>query len=153
MTEVKSFNEFLNNKIDSSFKKRIIFSLKEKLCYYDKLPKEIKDLVKFNQIPIDVYQKINDYYTVEKVLPSDSYIVFCKQKLKYIGKKIDNHFLATLGFIELIVIDKFDKYNTIDLYNRMLDEIRSLPDIKNSTDIKKDLINIYKVFFILYTKK
>jgi hypothetical protein len=129
----------MNNEIDTSFKKKIIFSLKEKLyCHV----KYIKYLVKFNQIPIDVYQKINDYYEVEKVLPKDTYIECSKQKLKHIGNKIDNHFLATLGFIELIGIDKFDKYNTISLYNRMLDEIRSLPDIKNSVDV----INDYNIF-------
>jgi hypothetical protein len=126
-------------RIDKTFKNKILSSLNDILNGYGKLPKEIKDLVNFNQIPIDIYQKINDYYDVEKVLQKDAY----SSKLKSIGKKIDELFLGTLGFIELIGIDKFDRYKTIDLYNRMLDEIRSLPDIKNSDDVIKDY-NIFR---------
>lgn len=136
---IDKFKDFLlNESVDRTFKNKILSSLKDKLGAYGKLPKEIKDLVNFNQIPMDVYQKISDYYDVENVLPKDTYIDSSRQKLKSIGKKIDDHFLGTLGFIELIGIDKFDRYNTIDLYNRMLDEIRSLPNIKNSDDVIRD---------------
>ena len=136
---IDKFKDFLlNESVDRTFKNKILLSLKDKLGAYGKLPKQIKDLVNFNQIPMDVYQKISDYYDVEKVLPKDTYIDSSRQKLESIGKKIDDHFLGTLGFIELIGIDKFDRYNTIDLYNRMLDEIRSLPDIKNSDDVIRD---------------
>jgi hypothetical protein len=133
----------LKESIDATFKKKILKALKDKLGAYGRLPKEIKDLVKFNQIPMDVYQKINDYYDFEKTLPNDTYIEFSKQKLKEIGEKINEDFLGFLGFIELIGIDKFDRYNTIDLYNGMLDEIRSLPDIKNSDDVIGDY-NIFR---------
>ena len=136
---IDKFKDFLlNESVDRTFKNKILSSLKDLLGAYGKLPKEIKDLVNFNQIPMDVYQKISDYYDIEKVLPKDTYIDSSRQKLVSIGKKIDDHFLGTLGFIELIGIDKFDRYNTIDLYNRMLDEIRSLPDIKNSDDVIRD---------------
>lgn len=136
---IDKFKDFLlNESVDRTFKNKILSSLKDKLEAYGKLPKEIKDLVNFNQIPMDVYQKISDYCDVEKVLSKDTYIDSSRQKLKSIGKKIDDHFLGTLGFIELIGIDKFDRYNTIDLYNRMLDEIRSLPNIKNSDDVIRD---------------
>jgi hypothetical protein len=139
----ESIREFLNENLDNSFKNKILLSLKNLLGAYGKLPKEIKDLIKFNQIPTDVYQKISDYYDFEKVLSNNTYPEFSVQKLKTIGKKINDHFLETLGFIELIGIDKFDRYNTIDLYNRMLDEIRSLPDIKNSDDVIRDY-NIFR---------
>lgn len=136
---IDKFKDFLlNESVDITFKNKILSSLKDLLGAYGKLPKEIKDLVNFNQIPMDVYQKISDYYDFEKVLSNNTYIEFSSQKLKTIGKKIDDHFLETLGFIELIGIDKFDRYNTIDLYNRMLDEIRSLPDIENSDDVIRD---------------
>jgi hypothetical protein len=148
MEDLKQFikttiREFLNESVDITFKKKILSSLKDLLGAYGNLPKEIKDLVKFNQIPTDVYQKISDYYDFEKKLSNNTYSEFSKKKLNTIGKKINDHFLETLGFIELIGIDKFDRYNTIDLYNRMLDEIRSLPDIKNSDDVIKDY-NIFR---------
>lgn len=123
---------------NKTFKNKVLSSLKDLLGAYGKLPKEIKDLINFNQIPMDVYHKISDYYDVEKVLPKDTYIVSSRQKLGSIGKKIDDHFIGILGFIELIGVDNFHRYNTIDLYNRMLDEIRSLPDIKNSDDVIRD---------------
>ena len=91
----------------------------------------------------DDYQKINDYYELEKKLPSDTHMEFSNQKLKSIGKGVDEDLLGFLGFIELIGVDKFDRYNTIDLYNRMLAEIRSLPDIKNSDDVIRDY-NIFR---------
>lgn len=145
-----TFKDFLlNESVDITFKNKILSSLKDKLGGYGKLPKEIKDLMNFNQIPMDVYQKISDYYDVEKVLPKDTYIDSSRQRLKSIGNKIDNHFLGTLGFIELIGIDKFDRYNTIGLYNKMLDEIRSLPDIKNSDDVIRD----YNTFREIMGKK
>ena len=128
---------------NSSFRKKILSSLKDKLSAYGKLPKEIKDLINFNQIPMDVYQKISDYYEVEKTLPSDTYIDSSRQRLKSIGKGIDEDLFGFLGFIELIGVDKFDRYNTIDLYNGMLDEIRNLPDIKNSDDVIRDY-NIFR---------
>jgi hypothetical protein len=148
MEDLKQFikttiREFLNESVDVSFKKKILSSLKDLLGAYGNLPKEIKDLVKFNQIPNDVYQKINDYYVLEKTLPSDTHMEFCNQKLKSIGKGVDEYLLGFFGFIELIGIDKFDRYNTIDLYNGMLDEIRSLPDIKNSDDVIGDY-NIFR---------
>jgi len=133
----------LNEGVDVTFKKKILSSLKDLLGAYGNLPKEIKDLVKFNQIPTDVYQKISDYYDFEKTLSNDTYVEFSKKKLNTMGKKINDHFLETLGFIELIGIDKFDRYNTIDLYNGMLDEIRNLPDIKNSDDVIGDY-NIFR---------
>jgi len=136
-------NLLLKESVDRTFKNKILSSLKDLLGAYGNLPKEIKDLVKFNQIPTDVYQKISDYYDFEKTLSNDTYSEFSKKKLDTIGKKINYHFLATLGFIELIGIDKFDRYNTIDLFNRMLDEIRSLPDIKNSDDVIRDY-NIFR---------
>lgn len=126
-----------------TFKNKILSSLKDKLGAYCKLPKEIKELINFNQIPMDVYQKINDYYEVEKTLPMNTHMEFCNQKLKSIGKGIDECFLGFLGFIELVGVDKFDRYKTIDLYNGMLEEIRSLPDIKNSDDIIRDY-NIFR---------
>jgi hypothetical protein len=142
--QINKFKDFLLNEgVDVTFKKKILSSLKDKLGAYGKLPKEIKGLVKFNQIPMDVYQKISDYYEVEKTLPSDTYMEFCNQKLKSIGKGIDDDLFGFLGFIELIGVDKFDRYNTIDLYNGMLDEIRNLPDIKNSDDVIKDY-NIFR---------
>jgi hypothetical protein len=147
--KVKNYHQFINESVDVSFKKKILSSLKDLLGAYGNLPKEIKDLVKFNQIPTDVYQKISDYYDFEKTLSSNTYIEFSGQKLKTIGKKINDHFLETLGFIELIGIDKFDTYNTIDLYNRMLDEIRSLPDIKSSDDVIKD----YNIFREIMNRK
>ncbi len=147
--KVKNYHQFINESVDVSFKKKILSSLKDLLGAYGNLPKEIKDLVKFNQIPTDVYQKISDYYDFEKTLSSNTYIEFSGQKLKTIGKKIDDHFLETLGFIELIGIDKFYRYNTIDLYNRMLDEIRSLPDIKGSDDVIKD----YNIFREIMNRK
>lgn len=140
---VKNWKKFLNESVDISFKKKILSSLKDKLGAYGNLPKEIKDLVKFNQIPSDVYEKISDYYNVEKTLPSNTYMEFCNQKLKSIGKGIDNDLFGFLGFIELIGVDKFDRYNTIDLYKGMLDEIRNLPDIKNSDDVIRDY-NIFR---------
>jgi hypothetical protein len=148
MKDLKQFiktniREFLNESVDITFKKKILSSLKDKLGAYGKLPKEIKDLIKFNQIPMDVYQKISDYYEVEKTLPSDTYMEFCNQKLKSIGKGIDDNLFGFLGFIELIGVDKFNRYNTIDLYNEMLDEIRNLPDIKNSNDVIRDY-NIFR---------
>lgn len=136
-------NFLLNEGVDSTFKNKILSSLKNKLGAYSKLPKEIKSLINFNQIPVDVYQKISDYYEVERALPKDTYIDSSRQRLKSIGYKIDGYFLGTLGFIELIGIDNFNRYNTIDLYNRMLDEIRSLPDIKNSDDVIRDY-NIFR---------
>jgi hypothetical protein len=140
---IDKFKDFLlNESVNRTFKNKVLLSLKDKLGGYGKLPKEIKELINFNQIPMDVYQKISDYYEVEKVLPKDTYIDSSKQRLKSIGYKIDDHFLGTLGFIELIGIDNLNRYNTIDLYNRMLDEIRSLPDIKNSDDVTRD----YNVF-------
>lgn len=142
--QIDNFKKLLSEgNIDKIFKNKVLLSLKDKLNGYGRLPKEIKDLVKFNQIPIDVYQKINDYYDFEKTLPSDTYMEFCNQKLKSIGKGIDEYFLGFLGFIELIGIDKLDRYNTIDLYNQMLDEIRSLPDIKNSDNSLRDY-NIFR---------
>jgi|LakMenE18May11ns_1017448.scaffolds.fasta_scaffold9684910_2 hypothetical protein len=142
--QINKFKDFLLNEgVDVTFKKKILSSLKDKLGAYGKLPKEIKGLVKFNQIPMDVYQKISDYYEVEKTLPSDTYMEFCNQKLKSIGKGIDDDLFGFLGFIELIGVDKFDRYNTIDLYNGMLDEIRNLPDIKNSDDVIRDY-NIFR---------
>jgi len=140
---IDKFKDFLlNESVNRTFKNKVLLSLKDKLGGYGKLPKEIKELINFNQIPMDVYQKISDYYEVEKVLPKDTYIDSSRQRLKSIGYKIDDHFLGTLRFIELIGIDNFNRYNTIDLYNRMLDEIRSLPDIKNSDDVIRD----YNVF-------
>jgi len=136
-------NLLLKESVDRTFKNKILSSLKDLLGAYGNLPKEIKDLVKFNQIPTDVYQKISDYYDFEKTLSNNTYSEFSKKKLNTIGKKINDHFLETLGFIELIGIDKFDRYNTIDLFNRMLDEIRSLPDIKNSDDVIRDY-NIFR---------
>jgi hypothetical protein len=68
---------------------------------------------------------------------------FCNQKLKSIGKRVDEDLLGFFGFIELVGVDKFDRYNTIDLYNGMLDEIRNLPDIKNSDDVIGDY-NIFR---------
>lgn len=136
-------NLLLNESVDRTFKNKILSSLKDKLGTYGKLPKEIKNLVKFDQIPMDVYQKISDYYEVEKTLPDDTYMEFCNQKLKSIGKGIDRDLFGFLGFIELIGVDKFDRYNTIDLYNGMLDEIRGLPDIKNSDDVIRDY-NIFR---------
>jgi hypothetical protein len=136
-------NLLLNEGVDRTFKNMILSSLKDKLGAYGKLPKEIKNLVKFDQIPMDVYQKISDYYEVEKTLPGDTYMEFCGQKLKSIGKGVDNNLFGFLGFIELIGVDKFDRYNTIDLYNGMLGEIRSLPDIKNSDDVIRDY-NIFR---------
>jgi hypothetical protein len=133
----------LNEGVDVTFRNKILKSLKDKLGAYGKLPKEIKDLVKFNQIPNDIYQKINDYYELEKTLPSDTYMEFCNQKLKSIGKRVDEDLLGFFGFIELVGVDKFDRYNTIDLYNGMLDEIRNLPDIKNSDDVIGDY-NIFR---------
>lgn len=48
------------------------------------------------------------------------------------------------GFIELIGIDKLkDRYNTIELYNDMVNEIRSLPDIEKSDNIIEDY-NIFR---------
>ena len=142
--QIDNFKKLLSEgNIDKTFKNKVLLSLKDKLNGYGRLPKEIKDLVKFNQIPIDIYQKINDYYDFEKTLPSDTYMEFCNQKLKSIGKGIDEYFLGFLGFIELIGIDKLDRYNTIDLYNQMLDEIRSLPDIKNSDNSLRDY-NIFR---------
>ena len=141
---IDKFNNFLlNESVDVTFKNKILKSLKDKLGSYGKLPKEIKDLVKFNQIPNDVYQKIKDYYELEKTLSKDTYMEFCNQKLKSIGKGVDEDLLGFFGFIELIGIDKFDRYNTIDLYNGMLDEIRSLPNIKNSDDVIGDY-NIFR---------
>lgn len=141
---IDKFKDFLlNESVDRTFKNKILSSLKDLLGAYGKLPKEIKDLVNFNQIPMDVYQKISDYYEVEKTLPSDTYMEFCNQKLKSIGKGVDEDFLGFLGFIELVGVDKFDRYNTIDLYNGMLEEIRSLPDIKNSDDVIRDY-NIFR---------
>jgi hypothetical protein len=145
----ESIREHLKENVDVTFKNKILKSLKDKLGAYGRLPKEIKDLVRFNQIPMDVYKKISDYYDFEKTLSNNTYIEFSGQKLKTIGKKIDDHFLETLGFIELIGVDKFDRYNTIDLYNRMLDEIRSLPDIKNSDDVIKD----YNIFREIMNRK
>jgi hypothetical protein len=136
-------NLLLNESIDRSFKNKILSSLKEKLGGYGKLPKEIKDSVKFNQIPMDVYQKINDYYEFEKTLPGNTYMEFCKRKLSSIGKGVDELLLGFLGFIELIGTDKFDKYDTNDLYNGMVDEIRNIPDIKNSDDPMRDY-NIFR---------
>lgn len=136
MDDSKDFS--LRENADKIFKNKILLSLKYKLGCYDRLPKEIKNSIKFNQIPIDVFQKISDYYAIEKVLPGDTYIESSRQILKVIGKKIDEHFLGILGFIELIGIDKLDRYDTIDLYNRMVDEIRSLPDINNSEDVITD---------------
>jgi len=148
--QINKFKDFLLNEgVDVTFKKKILSSLKDLLGAYGNLPKEIKDLVKFNQIPTDVYQKISDYYDFEKTLSNDTYVEFSKKKLNTIGKKINDHFLETLGFIELIGIDKFDIYNIIDLYNRMLDEIRSLPDIKNSDDVIKD----YNIFREIMNRK
>jgi hypothetical protein len=142
--QIESFKKLLLVEgIDRTFRNKILSSLKDLLGAYGKLPKEIKDLVNFNQIPVDVYQRISNYYDFEKVLSSNTYIESSRQKLKEIGKKIDDHFLGTLGFIELVGIDKFDRYNTIDLYNRMLEEIRSLPDIKNSDDVIRDY-NIFR---------
>jgi hypothetical protein len=141
---IDKFKDFLlNESVDRNFKNKILSSLKDKLGAYGKLPKEIKDLINFNQIPMDVYQKISDYYEVEKTLPSDTYMEFCNQKLKSIGKGIDDNLFGFLGFIELIGVDKFNRYNTIDLYNGMLVEIRSLPDIKNSDDVIGDY-NIFR---------
>ena len=142
--QIDNFKNFLlKESVDVSFKKKILSSLKDKLGAYGKLPKEIKDLVKFNQIPTDVYQKINDYYDFEKTLSKDTYMEFCNRKLKSIGKGVDEDLLGFFGFIELIGVDKFDRYNTIDLYNGVLDEIRSLPDIKNSDDVIRDY-NIFR---------
>ena len=141
---IDKFRGFLlNESVDRKFKNTILSHLKDLLGAYGKLPKEIKDLVKFNQIPMDVYQKISDYYDFEKVLSNNTYIEFSSEKLKTIGEKINYVLLGTLGFIELIGVDKFDRYNTIDLYNRMLAEIRSLPDIKNSDDVIRDY-NIFR---------
>jgi hypothetical protein len=142
--QIDNFKNFLlKESVDRTFKNKILSSLKDKLGAYGKLPKEIKDLVKFNQIPTDVYQKINDYYDFEKTLSKDTYMEFCNQKLKSIGKGVDEDLLGFFGFIELIGVDKFDRYNTIDLFNRMLDEIRSLPDIKNSDNVIRDY-NIFR---------
>jgi hypothetical protein len=141
---IDKFKDFLlNESVDRTFKNKILSSLKDKLGAYGKLPKEIKDLINFNQIPMDVYQKISDYYEVEKTLPSDTYMEFCNQKLKSIGKGVDDNLFGFFGFIELVGVDKFDRYNTIDLYNGMLDEIRNLPDIKNSDDVIRDY-NIFR---------
>lgn len=133
----------MNEKLDSVFKKKILSSLKDLLNGYGRIPNEIKKNVKFNQIPIDVYLKIYDYFEVEKKLPRNTYIEPFGQNLSSIGKKINESFLGTLGFIELIGVNKFNKYNTKELYLRMLDEIRSLPDIKNSDNIIRDY-NIFR---------
>lgn len=139
-----NFKKFtIKESVDRTFKNKILSSLKDKLGAYGKLPKEIKELINFNQIPMDVYQKISDYYEIEETLPMDTHMEYCNQKLKSIGKGIDECFLGFLGFIELVGVDKFDRYKTIDLYNGMLEEIRSLPDIKNSDDIIRDY-NIFR---------
>jgi len=71
--QINNFRQFpLKENLDTSFKNKILSSLNNTLKGYNKLPKEIKDLVKFNQIPPDVYQKIKDYYEVEKMLPKNS---------------------------------------------------------------------------------
>jgi hypothetical protein len=141
----------LKESLDISFEKKILKSLNYILGGYYKLPIEIKSLIKFDQIPLDIYQKIYDYFEFEKKLSNSTYIDFNNQKLKDIGKKTEEEiFLGMFGFIELIGLENInDKYNTIDLYNRMLDEIRSLPDIKNSDDFIRD----YNIFRKILAKK
>lgn len=124
--------------VDKALKNKILLSYKD-IHHGSKLPNEIKKLIKFNQIPNDVYDKINDYYNFEKTLPGDTYIEPFKQKLKNVGKGIDYGFLATLAFIELIGVDRLnDRYGTLKLYEDMLDEIRNLPDIKTSENKFED---------------
>ena len=135
-------NYFLSENLDRRFKNKILSSLKNTLDGYNKLPKEIKKLINFNQMPMDVYQKIVDYYEFEKTLPKNTYIKSLDLKLKLTGREFDEDFLGFIGFIELIGINKFNRYNTIKLYNAMLDEIRNLPDIKKSDDV----INDYNIF-------
>jgi hypothetical protein len=143
--DFKTFNnKKLNENVDISFKNKILSSLNDSLHGYKKLPNDIKKLIKFDKIPIDVYNKIKSYYEIEKQLSGDIYIDSSKQKLKHIGKKIDVYFLSMFGFIELIGIDKLnDRYNTIELYNDMVNEIRSLPDIEKSDNIIEDY-NIFR---------
>lgn len=134
MKRIEKFNEFLiKESIDIDFKNKIIRSLNSLLGGYGKMPKKIRDLIKFDQIPIHIYQKINDYYDFERSLPINK------------NKLISEHFLSILGFIELIDISNFDRYNTIDLYNKMILEIESLPDIKNSTDVISDYNTFRKI--------
>lgn len=128
--------------MNKKFRQRILLSLKDLLGCYGNLPKEIKDLIKFDQIPLDVYERVMGYYYFEKELSNNFYIDCFRQELRFVGKGINDSFLGMFGFIELIGINKFDRYNTIELYNRMLEEIRSLPDINNSNDINRD----YKIF-------
>lgn len=134
MKKIEKFGEFLiKESIDIDFKNKIIRSLNSLLGGYGRMPKKIRDLIKFDQIPIHIYQKINDYYDFEISLPRKT------------TKLINDHFLSILGFIELIGVSNFDRYNTIDLYNRMISEIESLPDIKNSTDIVSDYNTFRKI--------
>ena len=81
--QIDNFKKLLSEgNIDKTFKNKVLLSLKDKLNGYGRLPKEIKDLVKFNQIPIDVYQKINDGRTRQ---PTQLVLLDCqllKQKLR-----------------------------------------------------------------------
>jgi hypothetical protein len=146
MKRIEKFDEFLiKESIDIDFKNKIIRSLNSLLGGYGRMPKKIRDLIKFDQIPIHIYQKINDYYDFERSLPGDTYIEYSSKKFRNTTKAISDRFLSILGFIELIGVSNFDRYNTIDLYSRMITEIESLPDIKNSTDVIGDYNTFRKI--------
>lgn len=136
--KVRNFG--VQDNIDPKFKTLLIKSFSNMINGVKKIP---KNQIKFNQIPKDVYDKLFDYYTVEKSLPKDTYINFSKQKLRHIGNQMEDHFLGVLTFIELIGLERLnDRYGSIDLYNKMIEEIRNLPDIKNSDDVIGD----YEIF-------
>lgn len=146
MEKIEKFGDFLiKESIDMDFKNKIIRSLNSLLGGYGRMSKRIRDLIKFDQIPEHVYEKISDYYYFERSLPGDTYIEYSSKKFRNTTKAISDSLLSILGFIELIGISNFDRYNTIDLYNRMISEIESLPDIKNSTDVISDYSTFRKI--------
>jgi hypothetical protein len=121
----------------TEIKKLVFKGLVDVLNGYNTLPKSIKSKVLFNQIPQDVYIRLFDYYSYEKELNQDSEISIGKylHKLKHVGKGVNIRTFGILGFIELIGVDSLkDERNTIGLYEKMLSQVRSLPDIKNSED-------------------
>ena len=129
--------------ISKTYKNKILRSLNIYLGLGNSgISKDMKKMVNFDQIPLDIYQKVESYHDFETELPKDTYIETFRQKLKYVGMGFGKDFLGIFGFIELIGTDEFSQ-GTSELYQDMLKEIRSLPNIENSDNTIRDY-NIFR---------